>query len=129
MIIPKLTRAFSLWNCTGLPTYVKTARIIALSQEGSKFPDVENIRTIAILPAMMKIYEKVVIKRLQAILKIAGDFHHSQGGFVEKRSTAQNIEALLSIIKQGKNLALSERNLVKKSCLRKKYVLKFQGFA
>ena len=47
-----------------IPSYLNIARMIPLSKEATAYPEVGNIRTIAVLPAISKIWEKILLKRL-----------------------------------------------------------------
>ena len=63
----KLARTFEKWiNKSMIPKYVKTARIIALSKDGTPYPSYGQIRPIAVLPAISKLLEQVVLEKLQA---------------------------------------------------------------
>jgi retron-type reverse transcriptase len=94
----KLSAAFNQWTLKGkLPAYFTTARAIALSKEPSPFPSVGAIRTIAITPAVAKVYEKLVQARLQSFLESANILAPSQRGFRKGKSTLHNINELLKL--------------------------------
>ena len=64
-MITQLAQAFTRWLREGrVPIYCKEAKVFALSKTGSEFPPVGDIRTISVLPAVFKVYEKVVLARL-----------------------------------------------------------------
>ena len=62
----KLRPEFERWlNGVPVPEYLKTTRIVALSKEdGEEYPAVGKIRTIAVSPTLMKLYEKVIHLKL-----------------------------------------------------------------
>ena len=64
-LITKLTTELSRWYAVGAPRYVKSARIILLSKTPSQYPPVGSVRPIAILPAISKLYEQIILHRLQ----------------------------------------------------------------
>ena len=69
LLATKLCKVFNVW-ATGvnLPQYINTARIIMLSKENNVFPQYGKVRTIAIAPTLTKVYEKVILKRLNEVI-------------------------------------------------------------
>ena len=67
MLRQKLIPEMEKWlNGAPLPIYMKTTRVVALSKEdGNHYPSYGKIRTIAVSPAIMKIYEKILHAKLQ----------------------------------------------------------------
>ena len=74
--------------------HFKNAKIIPVHKKGSKY-DVNNYRPISLLPAMSKILEKIMYKRLYSFLSRSNFFHSQQFGFRNNHSTNH---ALLSMI-------------------------------
>jgi hypothetical protein len=74
MITQKLRPIFQKWyNGEVLPKYLKKTRVITLSKEdGEIYPAVGKIRTIAVAPALMKVYEKVLFQRLLKEIEVKG---------------------------------------------------------
>ena len=65
-IISKITKSFNHWFLSHkIPSYLKTARIVVLSKEKSNFPTYGNIRPIAILPTLFKVFEIIILQRLR----------------------------------------------------------------
>ena len=66
MLVDKLYPTFNQWiNGKELPPYLKRTRVIALSKEqDNPYPKMGKIRTIAVAPALMKVYEKTLCKKL-----------------------------------------------------------------
>ena len=48
-----------------IPGYLKQARVIMLSKTDSQYPEVGDVRVIAILPALTKLYEIFLQRELQ----------------------------------------------------------------
>ncbi len=67
MVLTKILVAFNKWFTEGrVPQYLKSSRVITLSKDQniSKYPEVGEIRTIAIAPALTKMYELCLHKKL-----------------------------------------------------------------
>ena len=63
----KLMDQFNLWARRGfLPGYLTIAKVIPLSKDkdNSQFPAVGDVRTIAVLPALTKLYELCIYQLL-----------------------------------------------------------------
>ena len=96
----KIKCTFAEWlNGARVPAYITTARVIFLSKEQTPYPAEGNVRTIAILPAITKLYELVLHRKLIACIKEHGLLHAHQRGFVEGGSTLQNIHDVVRVIK------------------------------
>ena len=66
LIVKKLTNSFNEWASNeGPPVYLKTAKVVPLSKDMTPFPKVGNIRTISILPVTFKLYERLLLNRLE----------------------------------------------------------------
>ncbi len=64
-LVTKLCRRFNKWwNGYNIPCYLKNARVMVFSKDATTTPQVGDIRTISILPTLLKVYEKVVNTRL-----------------------------------------------------------------
>ena len=66
----KLALTFTEWlNHRSYPAYLNCARIIPLSKEPTDKPSYGAIRTISVLPTLSKVFEKVVLSRLNKHIK------------------------------------------------------------
>ena len=79
-----------------IPSYLKCARIIALSKSNTSYPQIGEIRTIAILPAFSKLIERIINKQILEIVNTQNLLNESQRGFKSKISTLSNIRDLIS---------------------------------
>ena len=62
----KLSQVFSTWLSNRIyPEYLVEAKVVPLSKEPTPYPSFGQIRTISILPIVSKVYEKILLKRLQ----------------------------------------------------------------
>lgn len=62
----KLTNSYNNWIARNkIPDYAKTARVITISKTNSCYPPYGSIRPIAILPTTLKIFEIIVLKRME----------------------------------------------------------------
>jgi hypothetical protein len=75
------------------PDEAKIATIIPLHKKGNR-SEMSNYRPISILPALSKIFEKAILKRMSLFESQHNLFHNFQFGFRKQRSTAS---ALLSL--------------------------------
>ena len=73
-----------------------------MSKEASPFPSVGNIRTIAILPLISKLYERVILSKLQKEIKDKSLIHYTQCGFREGKSTLHNLKRLIEMLNDAK---------------------------
>lgn len=72
----KLLKFFNSWTEKGsLPSYCSTSRVIPLSKTDNPFPEHGDIRTISITPALTKLYEKLIMPRLEAEINARGAIH------------------------------------------------------
>ena len=63
----KMRSQFEDWiNGKNLPPYLSTARTVFLSKDGTPYPKEGDVRIIAILPALMKLYELIVLQKLES---------------------------------------------------------------
>ena len=120
-VVPKITAAFNDWQeHATCPHYLKSAKIIPLSKQNTEYPDVGQIRLIAILPAISKVYEKCILRRLDDEITALGGLHPSQTGFTKGKSTLHNIDAMSIIVKKAREVARAERTREKKPELRRR---------
>ena len=81
------------------PKYIGTARFIPLSKNKDEYPSVDQIRTIAILPAISKLLELCVMGRLEPIVyKDKNIIDDSQAGFRPGCGTEVQLNRLIVAI-------------------------------
>ncbi|PCI92573.1 MAG: hypothetical protein COB15_17455, partial [Flavobacteriales bacterium] len=98
LIAPHLTIIFN--NCISdgvFPDLMKISKIIPLFKQGAK-NDPTNYRPISILPALSKIFEKLILTQLVSYFNINKILHNSQFGFTKGRSTTDAAATLVGII-------------------------------
>jgi hypothetical protein len=110
-LIHKLQATFNHWIATGkMPKYMTQTRMVALSKSHSPYPEVGDIRTLAISPAISKVLEKAIVKRLNDYINDQNLLHHSQSGFVKGKSTLHNIQAVINWIQKTKTQQQTDRD-------------------
>ena len=73
-----------------------------MSKEDTAFPRVPNIRTIAITSPLLKLFEKIFLKKLNEDLLDKQVIHEKQRGFQAGKSTLTNIHELAEIFRREK---------------------------
>ena len=87
ILAPSISLAINHSLYTGIfPTKLKLARLLPLYKKDNNAL-FENYRPISLLPAISKIYEKVVFKQLYHYFQSNNYFYKSQYGFREEHST------------------------------------------
>ena len=71
-----------------------------------------NVRIIAVLPAILKLYEQLLLKNLRAELIRTIPLHPNQRGFVEGKCTMHNLNDVVKIIDKCKQQI--KANIIKK---------------
>jgi hypothetical protein len=109
IISPQLTVLFNkcIDECT-FPTLMKYSKIIPLFKAGDR-SDPTNYRPISILPALSKIFEKVIFNQLLSHFIFNKLFHNKQFGFTKGRNTTDAGIALMKHVYdawEGKSDAL-----------------------
>ena len=77
-----------------------TGRMILISKENNDRPTLENIRSITILPAVLKFFENTILHNLEKITN-SNEFSKYQRGLTKNKSTLNNIKDILI---EAKNL-------------------------
>ena len=96
MIAPHLAVIFNnCIDCGVFPDLMKHSKLIPLFKSGST-TDPNNFRPISVLPALSKIFEKIMLQQLREYFEINNLLHHTQFGFTRGRST---IDAGVGLIK------------------------------
>ena len=79
------------------PAYLTTARVVPLSKDGTPYPNLDNIRTIAVLPAVSKLLELHVLLKLEPIIYGADGLHKAQQGFRPGAGTEINLARIIHL--------------------------------
>jgi len=77
-----------------VPRNLKVAKVIPLHKSGDQLM-LSNYRPISLLPAMSKIFEKVIHSRISSFLEKYNRLHPSQFGFRSSRNTSSAIQVIL----------------------------------
>lgn len=103
MIINNLLTLFNMCLTHGkFPNNWKQARVCIIRKPGkSDYSDVNSFRPISVLPAISKLFEKVLLNRLQQLASIGNWIHPNQHGFQPQRSTESALHSLVSEIENG----------------------------
>ena len=97
-LMPCLVHIINLSLQTGIfPDALKRAKVIPLHKGGSKL-EIENYRPISILPLFLKIFEKIVHKRLYDHLMKTGMLSEDQFGFRKGHSTSDAVHSLCDTV-------------------------------
>lgn len=97
-IAPHLAMIFNKCVDEGqFPSLMKYSKIIPLFKSGDK-SDPSNFRPVSILPALSKIFEKVIFVQLLSHFKVNDLLHNKQFGFTKGKSTSDAGVALIKHI-------------------------------
>ena len=80
------------------PLQWKVAQVIVIPKPGKPLNDVSSYRPISLLPVISKLFERLLLKRLQPVLEYSIPDH--QFGFRRKHSTIQQVHRLVNVIRQ-----------------------------
>ncbi|KAI5640908.1 endonuclease-reverse transcriptase domain-containing protein [Phthorimaea operculella] len=80
------------------PDKLKMAKIRPIPKKGGKKDNVTQYRPIALLPAISKIYEKIVTSRLNNFLEKFNILNDCQFGFRKKRSTTDAVYKYIQLV-------------------------------
>ena len=73
------------------PNAWKLAKVVMLPKPGKDLTKATSYRPISLLPAMGKIFERIVASRLSTFLEKSNYFDENQAGFRKKRSTLDQL--------------------------------------
>ena len=91
----KLRDTFSQFLRNGkVPDYLMMAKLILISKDETNTPTIDKVRPIGVLPAITKLFELSIINKLKKVF-ISPKFNNQQRGFMEGKSTRDNINDLL----------------------------------
>ena len=92
-----INQTFSQREC---PDCLKIAKVISLFKSGSK-TDVDNYRSISLLPVLSKVLEKIMYNRLIKFLDKNDILYEKQVGFRSKHSTVDALIEITENIRSG----------------------------
>ena len=100
-IVPYLQKFIKQTFCQGeFPDCLKIAKVIPLFKSRSK-TDVDNYRSISLLPILSKVLEKIMQNRLIEILDKNDRLYEKQFGFRSKHSTVDPLIDITENIRSG----------------------------
>jgi hypothetical protein len=83
-----------------VPNIWKTAEVIMILKPGKNPSEVDSYRPISLLPVMSKLFEKLMLKRLQPIIKEKQLVPTHQFGFRKNHSTIDQVHRITDIIEK-----------------------------
>lgn len=83
-----------------VPRHWKIAEVIVIPKPGKPPMEVTSYRPISLLPIMSKIFEKLLLKRLDRIIKQRNLIPTHQFGFRNKHSTIDQVHRITNIIEK-----------------------------
>ena len=94
-LVNKLHCSYNDWANRGFaPQYVKSARMFMLSKTSSAKPPLGEVRSIAIMTQVGKVYQKLLLSHLTKTIQDQHTLHPSQAGFMQQKSTLTNVYKL-----------------------------------
>jgi len=84
------------------PPILKVAKVIPLHKSGDQLT-LSNYRPISLLPAVSKIFERVMHSRISSFLEKYNRLHPSQFGFRSSRNTSSALQVILNNIYHSMN--------------------------
>ena len=92
-VVSHTAKALSGWYTAGkVPAYANRATIIPLSKQDTEYPEYGKVRPIAVLPAIFKLYETLILERLKP--QVTHKLNACQRGFREGLSIYTNLADL-----------------------------------
>ena len=102
IIAGPLSQVINRSLCDGVfPDILKIAKIVPIFKKGSTL-EVGNYRPISLLPALSKIFEKVINIQLTEFMEDNNILPDTQFGFRKQKSTSNAVELLTQAIQQSK---------------------------
>ena len=89
------------WDAGQVPDQWKEAEVIAIHKPGKPRKDPKAYRPISLTPHLSKIYERMILNRLQYQLDKKGFIHSSQAGFRHGRGTSDHLVKLSSHVRKA----------------------------
>jgi hypothetical protein len=85
------------------PTYWKTAKVIPIGKAGKDLSQVTGYRPISLLSCISKIYEKIILSKLEDHIFSENILLEEQYGFRSGHSTVHQLQRVVKHIKTAKN--------------------------
>lgn len=89
------------------PSIWKIAEIIMIEKQGKPPNEAKSYRPISLLPTISKLFEKLLLKRIQPFFESCNAIPSHQFGFREKHSTIDQVHRITNIIEK----ALEEKKI------------------
>ena len=124
----RILEIFNQWAAGNkLPKYLNKATIIPLSKDANSplFPRVGDVRTIAVIPSLAKMFEICILNRLKDWIGENNILHHNQRGFTAGRGCDDNLLDILEIFQAAKRKEQDARERKIKNKVRVKTFLLF----
>lgn len=84
-----------------VPREWKTAEVIVISKQGKPPTELTSYRPISLLPVMSKIFEKLLMKRLNHVIEERQLIPNHQFGFRNKHSTIDQIHRITNVVEKA----------------------------
>lgn len=107
-IMFKLTQIInSSFKIGYVPSLWKVSEIMMIPKPGKPTSDIKSYRPISILPILSKVYEKILLRRMNAIVVTQNILPNHQFGFRSQHSTIDQVHRICDVIEK----ALEERKV------------------
>ena len=84
-----------------IPTIWKVAEVIMILKPGKPPNDVKSYRPISLLPIISKLFEKILLKRLNPVIEQKKLIPNHQFGFRQKHSTCDQVHRITNVIEKA----------------------------
>ena len=84
-----------------VPKLWKVAEVIMIPKPGKPPHEVTSYRPISLLPVILKLFEKLLIRRIKPIIEKKGVIPSHQFGFRNKYSTIDQVQRITNIIENA----------------------------
>lgn len=89
------------------PACFKCAKVVAIHKQGKDPRSPSSYRPISLLSSIDKLYEKIILSRLNAFIENNNLINKEQFGFRNQHSTVHQIKRMTNLIKRNKRQRLS----------------------
>jgi hypothetical protein len=84
-----------------VPSYWKAAEVIMIPKPGKPGTEVTSYRPISLLPVLLKLFEKLLLKRIKPILDEKQIIPTHQSGFRNNHSTIDQVHRLTTLTEKA----------------------------